>query len=316
MIVAVTGGTGFIGRHLIARHLKQHDEVRYLTRQKEETVLDGAKSFQGHVNSPQSCLKKFLSGVDVLYHCAAELQDVSLMQAVNVVGTDNLLAAAKGEIKRWVQLSSAGVYGQPMHENVTEDSSINPVNAYEKSKAAADKLVAAAAANQGVEFVVLRPSNVYGIDMPNQSLFQMISMIEKGWFFFIGPRGAIANYIHVENVVDALILSATAALPKTGKVYIVSDYCTLEEFVKVITSALNQKPIRLRLPVNWVRLIAQWGDNLIKSPLTLSRVDALTNTTVYHSSRIESELGYKHNISIRNGIAELANFWRDQVHRK
>ncbi|MEC4747378.1 NAD-dependent epimerase/dehydratase family protein [Methylomicrobium sp. Wu6] len=314
MIIAVTGGTGFIGRHLIARHLARGDEVRYLTRGNPLPALAGAIACKGNLNSPSPHLRKFLEGTDVLYHCAAELRDEALMQATNAQGTANLLAAARGEITRWVQLSSTGVYGNPRHQIVSENSAIAPVNAYERSKTEADALLTRAAAEQQMECVLLRPSNVYGIDMPNQSLFQMVGMIDKGLFFFIGKPGAVANYIHVENVVDALMLCGKADLPANGQAYIVSDHCPLEEFVDIVAVALHKKPGALRLPESWARGIAGLGAKLAKFPLTASRIDAMTNTTIYQSDKIASELGFRQTISIREGIAELTRHW--QTHRQ
>jgi nucleoside-diphosphate-sugar epimerase len=255
---------------------------------------------------------RFVQGSDVIYHCAAELNDNTLIHQTNVIGTANLLAVAKNNVRRWVQLSSTGVYGRPMHKDINEESSIHPINAYEKSKAKSDELVIHTSEKHCMECVILRPSNVYGIDMPNQSLFHMINMIHKGQFFFIGKSGAVANYIHVENVVDALILSATSILPESGRVYIVSDHCDLEAFVNIITTTLGKSTIRLRLPEFLIRKTAEWGNRLGKFPLTLSRCDALTSTTIYRANRIESELGFRHNMSIQQGVVELTDFWKNR----
>jgi nucleoside-diphosphate-sugar epimerase len=313
MIVAVTGGTGFIGRHLIARYLAHGDQVRYLTRGDSGQTFNGATPVKGDLNSPLTHLQKFLQGADVVYHCAAELRDEALMEATNVEGTANLLAAARGQVRRWVQLSSTGVYGNPRHQLITEDSAIAPVNAYEQSKTAADALVLQAAADHHLECVLLRPSNVYGIDMPNQSLFQLIRMIDKGRFFYIGGRDAIANYIHVENVIDALMLCGKADLPANGQAYIVSDHCLLKEFVDIVAEALHKKPPHIRLPESWVRGVAGLGSKFAKLPLTASRIDAMTNTTVYKSDKIVSELGFRHAVSIREGIAELTRHWQTRT---
>jgi nucleoside-diphosphate-sugar epimerase len=81
---------------------------------------------------------------------------------------------------------------------------------------------------------ILRPSNVFGPGMLNQSILQMIQTIERGIFFFIGRRGASANYVHVSNVVDALILCGRSAAD--GRTYNISDWCTMEDFVGAIGS--------------------------------------------------------------------------------
>jgi len=311
VIVAITGGTGFIGKHLIARHVARGDQVRYLTRRKTMKDIPGAFANIGSLGSSIDELRQFVRGADVLYHCAAELRSEAAMHNTNVLGTANLLAAASGEIGRWVQLSSTGIYASERHGDIREDAEINPVNAYEKSKAASDNLVCAAAEKQNLPCVVLRPSNVYGTDMPNQSLFQLIRMIDGGMFFFIGRHGAVANYIHVENVVDALVLCATSVLPGNGRAYIVSDHRTLEDFVGTIATALKKKPPQKRLPESLVRAVAALAGSIPKFPLTSSRVDALTSRTIYRADRIESELGYRNKISMEEGIGELTRYWKN-----
>jgi len=309
-VVAITGGTGFIGRHLLARHVALGDRVRYLTRKKPLESIPGAEIFIGDLSASET-LRGFVQGADVLYHCAAELRDASAMEKTNVTGTTNLLRAATGEIGRWVQLSSTGIYGAVRHGEVREDAEIRPGNAYERSKAAADALVLAAA--EKLSCVLLRPSNVYGADMPNQSLFQLIRMIDKGLFFFIGPRGATANYVHVENVVDALLACAHATLPANGRAYIVSDHRPLEAFADIIAEHLGKPTPRMRLPELPVRALAAACGWLPGVPLKTSRIDALTNRTVYCTDRIEAELGFSNLVSMEAGLAELVRVWKNST---
>lgn len=306
MIVAITGGTGFIGRCLVERHIARGDEVRFLTRQRPKQSIAGAIPVIGDIRTltPDVGIELLL-GADVLYHCAAELRDTRLMYDINVLGTRNLLSIAKGTVKRWVQLSSTGVYGKNPSQNVNESTPINPSDAYEASKAEADELVCAAMAGQQLQGVVLRPSNVYGIGMPNQSLFQLIKIIRGGWFFFIGQQGAMVNYISVNNVVDALVLCGTASLPSNGRTYIVSDSCSLESFVRIIAVSLGVPAPDKRLPESLIRKLAYLGDYLPAFPLCTSRVDALTRRHVYVSDRIQSELAYQHAVSMAVGIEEL-----------
>lgn len=103
-------------------------------------------------------------------------------------GTERLLTAAQGEVGLWVQLSSTGVYGPVRSGVVDEERILAPVNSYERTKAAGDLLVQAAA-KSGLKCFILRPSNIYGPDMPNQSLFQLIRMIDLGLFCHIDSRG-------------------------------------------------------------------------------------------------------------------------------
>jgi nucleoside-diphosphate-sugar epimerase len=312
VIVAITGGTGFLGKHLIARHCARGDQVRYLTRKQSSESIASGSAFFGNLTSPVEHLREFARGADVLYHCAAELHNEAEMQNTNVFGTANLIAAVGGEIGRWVQLSSTGVYGRKVLDDVYEDTAANPADAYEISKEASDKVLREAAQHQNLPCVMVRPSNVYGIDMPNRSLFQLISMIDRGLFFFIGRPGAVANYVHVENVVDALVLCATAKLSGNGRTYIVSDHRKLEELVHIVAAALGKAPPRLRLPESLVRAVSMVAGGIPGFPLSLSRVDALTNRTVYRTDRIMSELGYENRISMEAGIGKLARYWKNR----
>jgi nucleoside-diphosphate-sugar epimerase len=313
-VIAITGATGFIGRHLVARHVVLGDEVRYLTRSADAPLLPGAIRHVGDLGGAADDLHRFVRGADVLYHCAAELLDASRMEATNVTGTRNLLQAAQGKVGRWVQLSSTGVYGLQRGGEVDEDSGLRPGNAYERSKAAADALVLEAADRDGLACVILRPSNVYGADMSNRSLFQLIRMIDKGLFFFIGPPGAVANYIHVENVVDALLACGQAALPQNGRTYIVSDHCPLETFAGLITARLGRPAPRLRLPLWLARAAARLGGPIPGFPLKPSRVAALSDRTVYCADRIVRELGFRNRITLEQGVGELVREWQRGAH--
>lgn len=310
MIVAVTGGTGFIGRHLIARHVARGDHVRYLTRRAVDKGVFGASAHVGSLESSADELRPFVRGADVLYHCAAELRTEAEMSNTNVLGTARLLSVATGEVGRWVQLSSTSVYGAVRQCEIDEDAEIAPTSAYGKSKAAADSLVFEAAARGDLPCVVLRPSNVYGTDMPNQSLFHLIRMVDRGMLSFIGKKGAVANYIHVENVVDALMLCGTAQLPSNGRTYIVSDNRTVEEFVGIIAAALRRDCPHVRLPEPLLRAASTLARVIPGFPLTPSRVAALTGRATYRSDRIGFELGYKCEVSMEEGIGALARHWK------
>lgn len=315
MIIAITGASGFIGRQLAMRHLQLGDEVRYLTRTNNSPIID-ALVFFGDVNSPVEDLVPFLSDADIFYHCAAEINATDDMYRTNVEGTANLLRAVTlTSIGKWVQLSSTGVYGNQPNITVTEDTPTYPENNYEKTKLESDRLVIQASKEGGLNVVIIRPSNVYGKTMKNQSLFGLIKAIERKMFFYIGPRGAIANYIHVDNVVNAMIMLANAKKVISGSIYIISDFCSVEALVESISRAIKIKPTKLRFPECLVRLLVLTVERFKISPLTTSRVNALTQRTIYSSEKIILEMEYKHSISIQDGIADLAMYTiRNRLH--
>lgn len=313
MIVAITGGTGFIGKKLVLRHLARGDRVRVLSRRlQSESELPGAVQWHHGDLSDARELQTFADGADILYHCAGEIRDEARMRQVHIAGTQHLIQAAAGRIKRWVQLSSVGAYGKRREGVITESSELKPCGMYESSKVESDSLIRTAAREGAFEHSILRPSIVYGAEMSNRSLFGMLAMIDRGLFFFIGKPGAAANYIHVDNVVEALLLCGTQA-EANGQVYNLSDHRTMEQFVAIIASALDKPIPRLRIPEWPIRLAAQLLGKLPRFPLTLARVDALTGRAIYSTDKIERELGYRHIVSMEAGLSELASARRQRA---
>lgn len=311
MLVGITGGTGFIGKALVLRHLAAGDTVRLLSRRSiyDTALPNSVQVFHGDLTGPVKLLIHFVDGVDVLYHCAGEIKDQTKMYSVNVKGTQNLCLAADHRIGHWVQLSSVGAYG-PQHSGiVTEETQFNPMGTYEKTKKEADQIVINDARANAFTYSILRPSNVFGPSMTNQSVFQMIAMLNKRLFFFIGKPGASANYIHVDNVVEGLVRCGKMSVAR-GRIYNLSDHRTIEEFVKAIANYLRKPVPRLRLPEMPVRWMTKLCGRLPYFPLTEGRVNGLTSRAVYSIERIRSELGYVHITSIENGIPQLVAAWQ------
>jgi len=313
MLAAITGGTGFIGKKLVARLLERGDTVRLLTR----SVTPGENSLPVEIHSCDlltagvADISTVLDGVEVLYHCAGQLRDTNIMRALHVDVTHKLVEAASGRVGHWVQLSSVGVYGSAAQEVITEDSILAPVGEYEITKAESDQIVVEAANRGGFSCSVLRPSNVFGAGMSNQSLFSLIAMIERGLFFYIGRPGASANYLHVNNVVEGLICCGTMRAAK-GRTYNLSDHCAMERFIAIIARALGKDAPRLRLPESVVRALIKLLGNIPGMPLTEARINALTSRAVYPNTKIERELGYRHLVTMEKGLLELLASWRQQ----
>ncbi len=247
MIVAVTGASGFVGRRVVARFLAAGHHVRVLSRKGLGNLAE-VEVHRGTLGAdPPEAFEKFVDGADVVMHCAGEIRDITQMHAVHVDGTRDLLAAASGRVGRWVQLSSAGVYGPIRSGIVTETNPAAPVGVYEVTKWKSEELVLAAARRGEIKAVVLRPSIIFAADMPNGSLRQMVDMLRRGWFFFIGRPGASANYVHVDDVVDALLLCAEKP-EAIGQVFNLSGWTTMEAFVDALARGLGRPAPMLRFP--------------------------------------------------------------------
>ena len=293
MNVAITGGSGFIGKILVARHIEQGDHVRLLSRKPPLKNIK-AQYFLGDLSSPSANLSDFVNGVDVLYHCAGEINNESLMEGLHINGTQRLIDVAKGKVGRWVQLSSVGVYGVCRAGMITESSKEKPVGVYEQTKAESDKMVK----NSGIPCVILRPSNIFGNDMPNQSLRGLLRTIQKGLFFFIGKEDkSLVNYVHVADVVEVLMHcgSNDKAL---GEVLNLSQSATVEKMIISFASGIGSDKKILRFPEGVVRVIVSVFGKIPKFPLTPSRVDALTGRCVYNSIKVQKILGFKYSMTL------------------
>lgn len=288
MIIAITGGGGFIGAQVVKHHIQNGDQVRSLSRNVFPNE-DSLEYFSGDLSKENVDLIDFVDNVDVLYHCAGEVNNELLMTGLHVNGTQRLVTAAKGKIGRWVQLSSVGVYGPCRSGLIVEDSKEQPSGVYEKTKAVSDNIVI----NSGIPYVILRPSTVFGSDMPNQSLNGLLRAIHMGLFFFIGRKDrSLVNYVHVTDVVIALVCCGSDE-KALGEVFNISQLTTVDKMITSCAYGMKTHKKILRLPEIVVRTVVGMFGRVPRFPLTSSRVDALTSRCIYNSTKIQSLLGFK-----------------------
>lgn len=305
--VAITGGFGFIGKHLVERCVESGWHVHVLSRtSRDEYDQEKVTFFKGDLTDSDIDLKPFLSGVDCLFHCAAELTDTDIMHELHVHGTQRLIAAIPSSLSRWVQLSSVGVFGVQRKGVVTEDSVKQPVGEYEKTKLISDQLVKAAADERNFDLSVIMPSNVFGNDMPNQSLAQMLSYIRRGLFFYVGSKQARVNYVSVSDVVSALHCMAKQGRPGVSE-YIVSQSALLTEMIYGLAQGVEVKAPWLRLPEAVARSLGYVLEK-IGVPLTQARLDALTCRAEYSAERIKKDFGFEFEQCLENGMKEYAAY--------
>ena len=299
-IVAITGGTGFIGTELVRACLSEGCQVRVLSRNPD--VSNGSVDwFQGDLMDTHFVPSAFLDNVDILYNCAAEIKDESKMFELHVTATQKLVSFAEGRIKRWVQLSSVGAYGDIGDFEVDETTVENPRGLYETSKTQADQIVM----SSSIPSVIVRPSNVFGSNMPNQSFKQLVLSVDKGWFFYFGNRKARMKYVHVCDVVKALILCGNHK-SAIGKTFIVSDTLILESFVQTICRARGVKTPEIELPFPLVKVFVKLLEKLPKFPLSSTRLKSLSTHGSYSSRNIEMDLGFSFTKTLDQQIMQYA----------
>jgi nucleoside-diphosphate-sugar epimerase len=312
MKVLITGGSGFIGRALTKQLVSNGYSVRILTRKLNNTFHDGVEIIKGDLVSENN-FSHIVSGCHIVINCAGEVRDVSKMRSLHVGGTEKLLrafknsAAIESAAKHWIQLSSVGAYGAVMKPGmlrvVTEETPDNPQGEYEVTKTLADQLVINHA-DDLLSYSILRPTNVVGSAMPNQSFAGLVRSIKKRLFFYIASRDAIATYVHVDDVVTALIFCLEHPNAK-NQIFNLSNDCKLSEIVERIAKEQKKSTNFLCLPEWHLRMLARILKKTGKWPLTESRIDALISQTRYPITKLET-LGFKTNVSIPDFAADYS----------
>ena len=246
--ILVTGATGRLGSALVRRLLKKGFKVRALSRDKmrcaelfgkkcDAVQLDLAKA---HVNE----LFEACFGCAAVVHLAALLDGTTRqLMETNFEATKKLVQAArKAGVKRFVYCSSTAVYGNPRGE-VAEESAKNPVNTYGKSKLLAEEAVKAG----GVPWIIIRPSVIYGPGFAT-GFKEVIKMAEKGRLPLIGTGRNRVALVHVDDVVEALLLAVSKKSAENRDFNVSGPPVTQEKCVSLLAGAVSPAPRITKIP--------------------------------------------------------------------
>lgn len=200
LTVCVTGASGMIGCRIVEQLLARGYLVRALSRGRFTNPR--AQLFKAGL-SDELELNSFIDGADMVFHCAAELNDTSKMREINVQGTERIVKLIRQHcIKYYCHISSAGVVGRTSEVLVDETTQCNPQNAYERTKWEAEQI--ALGEIMGCSTIILRPTNV--IDEKRLGELSLpVSGSFKSWLKAFVKGGECAHIVHAEDVADAAI---------------------------------------------------------------------------------------------------------------
>jgi len=225
--IAVTGGLGFVGRHLVRALLEQGKRVVVLDRRppRDSDPDTGTQYRLVDVREHRSA-RDALTGVDLLFHLAANANGTYSVEhpredfQTNCVGTFNVLQAAlEAGVRRVVYVSSASVYGQPQRFPVNESHPTVPIVPYGASKLAGERFGLAFRHSYGLDFVAARPFCVYGPgEDPATSLVEVSRYLR--WHLNGRPIQIVGDserktrdFVHVSDAVAGLLAIAERAQP-------------------------------------------------------------------------------------------------------
>lgn len=209
MLVAISGGAGFLGLHLARRLLRDGHDVRTL----DPAALDAPElagsvdELRGDVRDERDA-RALVRDADILVHAAAALPIATsrtLIRSVNVDGTATLLSAAAGAgVRRAVVVSSTAVYGIPERHPIFEDDPLVGVGDYGRSKIDAEHL-AMEFGRRGLEHVIVRPKTFVGPE--RLGVFEILfDWVREGRRIpVLGAGSNRYQLLAVEDLVDAVV---------------------------------------------------------------------------------------------------------------
>jgi dihydroflavonol-4-reductase len=255
----VTGGTGFIGAHVVRRLLREQLDVRCLVRPGSRRAnLEGLKVefSEGDMNDPAS-LARAMTGCQMLFHVAADYRiwarDPQALEKTNIEGSRNVLqAAADAGVGKVVFTSSVAAVGRPAsngHLGIgREDLDPSPnqlVGSYKRSKFVSD-LVARKFAKEGLSVIIVNPSAPIGShDIKPTPTGKLIVDFLRGKMPGYIDTGM--NFIDVEDVADGHWRAAQKG--KVGERYILGNQnMTLQQFLNLVAQISGQPAPRFKIP--------------------------------------------------------------------
>jgi len=322
--IFITGATGFIGGHLAKRLLLEEGApVRALARDmgKAQWLVDmGAEIIQGDITQPETWADS-LQGCQVVYHSAGWVGESGAKEqvwAVNVDGAQNIVdAAVAAEVKRFIHISTCGVYGSLQADNIDENTPVRlSGNVYKDSKIFAEEVVFNAYREHGLPIVVARASQVYGPGSKHYTI-RPIEVIRSRKMFLIDGGRHMFKPIYIDNLVNGLVLCAKME-SAIGEAINLTDGepVSWRDYFGAYGQMVGVESFpSLPYPIAW--LVALLYETRAKingrnAGVTRETVNSLRSSNSFSNQKARQLLGWAPLISLEEGITCSENWLREQ----
>jgi dihydroflavonol-4-reductase len=320
--VLVTGGTGFIGSHLVDALVTQGAQVRVFVRPTSDMsriAHDTVERVVGELTNPEM-LTQALQDIDVVFHLAALTRARSAQEyvTVNGDGTRALMVAIRTSHprpRRLVSVSSLAAVGPATQGIPVEPAdSPHPITAYGRSKLEGETACLAAA--EDLEVVILRPPAVYG--PRDRDLYLSFRIARRGILPVPSGPERHLQFIHVHDLVEAMLRAVTA--PRASGIYHVAEprAYSWREIGMWIAKAVGRQVHPVRVPhwgVHVAAMMSEWSAALCGRATIFNREkvqEMLAPGWLCETAGAKRDLGFEVQIPLPVGLAATAAWYREQ----
>ena len=326
MEILVTGGNGFVGRHLIPALQERGHTVRVFALAAEDTAWLERRDvaiFRGDVRRPDT-LAEPMRGAGAVLHLAAMMdvwRPIEDYRAVNVTGTENVCRAALAAgVRRLVHMSSSSVYGMGLGRPANEDFPLAPFrDPYPVTKAEADSLVQGMIRDEGLPAVIIRPDQIFG---PGDNLHfgHMADRMLAARGIIVGSGHNAMPFVYVTDIVAGLLLALDHERAVGQAFNITNDEpLTQLELMSAIAQEVGARPPRVHVPYQALYMAGYAAERLAsmtrsgrRPPITRLGVAFFGTDNRYEIGKARRELGYVPMVPLREGLKLSASWYRSR----
>lgn len=302
--ILVTGGTGFLGRAVVAQLRAAGYAVRSMQR---GPVSDGSCAVAGDVRDP-AAVDRAVQGAEAAVH-AAGLAHVfrgataAALADVNERGTDVLArAAVAAGVRHLVLVSSVAVYGSA--RSAREEDDCRPITPYGVSKAAAERRAIAAVGGTATRLTILRLATLYG-EGDRGNVQRLLSALERGRFAWVGRGANRKTLLHVGDAARACMLALAAGGDAVEVYNVAAPPVAMRGVVEGLAQALGRRVPSWRVPLGLARAAATVAGYVApaRGRAIHEALDKWSSDDVYPGDKFARRSGFEPHVSLAEGLA-------------
>ena len=329
--ILVTGGSGLLGSHVVKKLLQdqQHNFAVLVRNEQQAHIWDifGIKTIIGDLEDPDFTLPNSITTVIHIAAIAGDWVDKHKAQAVNVKGTEYLVKQAEQVgCKKFIYVSTIGVYGHNKYLNATEDKELKTSWTYERTKLEAEQFIQdyVKTTTNDMELIIVRPSSMYGSGdryiLPAYSKY-----LRKGKMVLIGGGKSLYPIMHAEDAASVLIQLVDDQFTN-GNHLAVYHLCdgsniTQNEFINLIKTTIGVDGELRSIPYRTAYLASMFFE--LKGKVTHTeprifrkRVKYLGVTRQVSIEKAKTELGFVPKWSPQEGIPSVLKSLEEEENYK